>query len=315
MPVYNVGQYLYEMLESIYRQTFKNFEIIIVNDGSTDNSEKIILEYKKKYKNITYIKQENKGQSEARNVSLSKIKGKYTLFLDSDDYIEVDMLERMYTKAENNLADITICAFKKVYDYKHNNTDNILFNADINKIYDNTEVMEMMLEYKVKGYLWNKMFLTKNILKSNMYFEKGRIIEDLFPVFKQVSLSNRIVFINEPLYNYRQRLSSSLHIKKSLKSIDDYSFAVTSVSNYAKKNNGINKDKYYIFVANAQAVQLHDFMKLGVKCKREIYRRCTIEDFSLYKILFKMNISNKIKFKLILFKLNILHICYKLEKV
>lgn len=312
IPVYNVDKYLREMLQSIFTQTFKEFEVIIINDGSTDNSEKIILEFKGKYNNLIYIKQENKGQSVARNTAIKYIRGKYTLFLDADDYLEKNMLERMYYEAERKLADIVICAYRKVYDYKNDKIDTIVFNAEEGKIYNNIEVLNMMLDYKVKGYLWNKMFLTENIKSENMNFAEGKIIEDIFPVYKQVSASKKIVFINEELYNYRQRRTSSLHQKKSYKLINDYKFAMESIINYSKNINEIDKNKLLQFIINSQTVQIIDFLKLEKKISKEIYEKSCIVNLSIFNILFRYNISLKIKAKAILFNLRLLHIFYKI---
>ena len=105
IPVYNVEKYLDETLKSIVKQTigFNNIQVILVNDGSKDNSEKICLEYKEKYpNNITYVKKENGGVSSARNEGIKHVKGKYTHFLDSDDYISEGAYKKAYDILENN---------------------------------------------------------------------------------------------------------------------------------------------------------------------------------------------------------------------
>ncbi|OOM79443.1 glycosyltransferase [Clostridium sp. BL-8] len=313
IPVYNGGKYLAQMLESVYNQTFKDFEIVIVNDGSNDNSEEIIFNYLEKHSNIKYLKQENKGQAEARNKALGQIRGKYTLFLDADDFIEFDMLEKMYNKSEINFADIAICAYKKVYDFECKDREKIVFDSNENRIYTNVEVMEMMLDGKVQGYLCNKMFLSKNILENEMHFEKGRIIEDLLPVFKLVSTAQRIIFINEPLYNYRQHLDSTLH-KKIKTLIDDRYFACTEIYKYARKNTDIKDSKCFLFMLKSQIAFIYDALSLKVKCGKEFYKKYTIEDFSIYKILFDLNISFKHKIKFILFNIRVLHFYYKVKK-
>lgn len=312
IPVYNVDKYLKVMLDSVFTQTFKDFEVIIINDGSNDNSEEIIIEFKNKYNNIIYLKQENRGQSVARNIAIPYIRGKYTIFLDSDDYLQNNMLERMYFKAEENAADIVICAYKKVYDYETNKVDNIIFNASEEKIYNNIDVMNMMLDYRVKGYLWNKMFLTKNIKSNNMKFDEGRIIEDVFPVYKQVSNSEKIVFINEQLYNYRQRVTSSLHLKKTYKSIEDYKVATKSIIEYSKNIYELDKNKLVKFIINSQTIQIIDFLKVENKISKTIYKKSSLSDLSTFDILFRYNIPLKIKIKGILFKFRLLHIGYKI---
>ncbi|MFR8734737.1 MAG: glycosyltransferase family 2 protein, partial [Clostridium perfringens] len=167
MPVYNVALYLREMLDSILNQTIDgNFQLIIINDGSTDESKKIIEEYKSKFNNLLYLEQENKGVSVARNLGIRYIEGKYTIFLDSDDYIEKDMFKLMYDKAEEESADTVICGYKKVYDYKNKYEEEYLFKNIKDKVYNNLEVCERMLSMEIEGFTWNKLFLSKNIRDS-----------------------------------------------------------------------------------------------------------------------------------------------------
>ena len=106
IPVYNVENYLRECLDSITSQTVKDIEIICIDDGSTDNSPKILKEYQKKDSRIKIITKENGGQASARNLGIKKAQGEYIAFIDSDDFIESEMLEKLYTKAKDNNLDI-----------------------------------------------------------------------------------------------------------------------------------------------------------------------------------------------------------------
>ena len=109
VPVFNVESYLNESLDSILNQTLKDIEIICINDGSTDNSLDILETYSKKDKRIKIISKENEGQGVARNVGLDNAQGEYISFVDSDDFIKRDMLEKLYNKAENNDLDLVMC--------------------------------------------------------------------------------------------------------------------------------------------------------------------------------------------------------------
>jgi len=309
IPVYNVEKYIGEMLKSIYNQTFCDFEVIIVNDGSTDKSEDIILKYCEKYNNITYLKQNNLGVSEARNLAMKEIKGKYSLFLDSDDYIECDMLEKLYVAIEKNNADIAICGFKKIYE-SNNKEEVILFNVENYKIYKNFEVINKMLNMEIRGFLWNKMFLTKNIFKYNMHFEKDRYIQDWAPVFNQVINAEKIVFVNEPLYYYRQRENSNLH-RVDIKRIDDFNFAAKLICSYIEKSNiNMNERSYYKFIAQVQCTEIKDCKKLNGTLNKSFYTKYLICNKSTKDILFKINASLKDKIKLILYNIKILHLFY-----
>ena len=115
MPVYNVERYLSRALESVQNQTFKNFELIIVNDGSTDKSKEIAESFCDKNENFILINQENEGPSVARNTGLKVCKGDYIGFMDSDDSLEPEFLESLYNAAIENDADIVCCNFNLYY--------------------------------------------------------------------------------------------------------------------------------------------------------------------------------------------------------
>jgi len=127
VPIYNVEIYLEKCLNSIINQTYKNIEILLINDGSSDNSLRICKKYQKKDKRIVLINKKNGGLSSARNAGIDKASGNYLLFIDSDDYIEIDMIEKLYNNIKSNNADISICNFfitKKNKDRKNKSCKN-----------------------------------------------------------------------------------------------------------------------------------------------------------------------------------------------
>ena len=141
VPVYNTEKYLEKCLDSIVNQTFNNYEIIIINDGSPDNSETIIQEYLKKYpQKIKYYKKENGGLSEARNMGILKSSGKYLMFVDSDDYISEDMIEKLYNCIETQDSDMAICNMIKI-DSKNNSTKIINYNPGTVNILEDKKIL------------------------------------------------------------------------------------------------------------------------------------------------------------------------------
>ena len=114
VPVYNVEKYLKKSIESIINQTYKNLEIIIIDDGSSDDSYNVCKKYKEIDSRIILIHTENKGVSHARNLGLSKANGKYLIFIDSDDYIEDNMIEILYTNLKKTKSDLSICMYEIV---------------------------------------------------------------------------------------------------------------------------------------------------------------------------------------------------------
>ena len=247
IPVYNMEKYIEECLDSVFNQTYKNIEVIIINDGSTDNSKDIIKKFILKYKNIIYIEQLNQGLSMARNNALDYVNGEYVLFLDSDDYLEKDCIELIYKKAKEKDCDMVIMGHRKVYDDKlYHKDEYCINNLDENKLYSGKYVANMMLENKIQGYCCDKLIKMELIKKNNLYFEPNKYIEDLYPIFKLVHNCKKVNFVNKPLYNYRQLESSSSH-KRTEKLIKDYAYANVNVLEYIKDKDDFNEDNILNF--------------------------------------------------------------------
>lgn len=197
VPFYNVEEYIEKCLESLINQTLEDIEIIIVNDGSKDNSINIVKRYKEKYtEKITYIEKENGGLSDARNYGMPYAKGEYIAFLDSDDYVELDMYEKMYEKAEEENADMVECDFYWEYLNK--------MKADIGEIYGSR--YEMLVRARVVA--WNKLIKKSILDEIKIEFPKGLRYEDIEFFYKLVPYLNKVSFVKEPFIHYIQRDNS-----------------------------------------------------------------------------------------------------------
>lgn len=203
VPVYNVERYLHKCLDSILDSTFQDFELIVINDGSTDKSGLIILEYKEKYKDkIVYINKENSGVSTSRNVGIENARGKYITFIDSDDYIEKDMFELMISKIEAEDLDIVACDAQIIYDgNKKGAVVKSGYGMDLDEKDKIRETMPVF--YPV---VWNKLYKTE--LVRNIKFTSGVWYEDMEYLLKLYPHIKSIGVINKPLYNYLQRKNS-----------------------------------------------------------------------------------------------------------
>ena len=197
VPVYNVENYITYCLESLVNQTLDDLEIIIVNDGSTDNSEKIIKKYEKKYTNIIYLKKENGGLSDARNFGMKYAKGEYIAFLDSDDFVDKTIYEKMYEKAQKEQADYVECDFYWAYPKKVG----FKLKEDIGVRYTNKK--EMFTYARVVA--WNKL-IKREIIKDE--FPKGLKYEDIEFFYKLLPNIKKFAFVEEPLIYYIQRDNS-----------------------------------------------------------------------------------------------------------
>ena len=155
VPVYNTSKYLKKCLDSLVKQTFKDFEVIIVNDGSTDKSKDIILKYESKYGSIIEINHDNQGLSMARNNGVKKASGKYIIFIDSDDYVLDHFVETLVRNIEKNQADISMCGSVCM-----DESGKYLF-ADryLEKCYIGKEIVDAFI-LPLKTAVWNKLFRT-----------------------------------------------------------------------------------------------------------------------------------------------------------
>lgn len=217
VPIYNVEKYLNRCVDSIIRQTYSEIEIILINDGSTDNCLEICNKYKKQDKRIIVVDKENGGLSDARNAGIEIATGKYIMFIDSDDWIDSNMVNRLYSLISKKDACIAQCDFARVY-----NDENIYFNNEnINiKVMDSKEAMISI--YKNNGVksivTWNKIY--KKELFNTIRFPKGKIHEDEFTTYKLFDKCKKIIDTDEVMYYYRQRDGSIMKSEFSIKRLD-----------------------------------------------------------------------------------------------
>lgn len=195
IPVYNSSTYLRKCLDSVVNQTLKDIEIIVINDGSTDDSKNIIEEYLCKYKNIIFIDQENKGIGKTRNIGIKKATGEYITFVDSDDYIKENMLEEYYKYAKKHNFDLVIGSYIK----KINNKEIIFEN---NKFKTGNVKTTPQILYLIEYGPWAKLYKREMLINNNIYFDEKRKYEDMPFVSKALLKSKLIGQIIEPYYYY-----------------------------------------------------------------------------------------------------------------
>lgn len=199
VPVYNMEQYLDRCLESILHQTYTNLEIILVDDGSTDHSPAMCDDYAKKDHRIKVIHKENGGLSDARNAGLKIATGSYIGYVDSDDWIELNMYERMYNACIKNNAELAVCKYKAVFKDrtidKGSSEEVVLSREELLNIY-----LFEHKQYVIYNSVWSKLFSKK--LVEDMTFPVGHNSEDIMYTTKAFCRLKRAVYIDESLYNY-----------------------------------------------------------------------------------------------------------------
>ena len=210
VPIYNAEKYIERCIKSIIDQDYKNIEIILIDDGSKDNSNKIckkIKEYDNRIKFITNNK--NSGVSNARNIGIENSNGKYIAFVDADDYIEKDIYINLYNNIKINNVDLAVCSYtnsdKKIND---------LNEEKIRQISKEDFFIEVLENKQIKGYVHNKLFKSEIIKEKNIRFnEKIYICEDLLFVCEYAKYCNTIIINNKKLYHYLRNESSSYNKK------------------------------------------------------------------------------------------------------
>lgn len=217
VPVYNAEKYLRKCLESIFHQSYQNIEVICINDGSTDQSENILKEYENKYRNKMMVKTiPNGGQANARNVGIDLATGTFVCFVDSDDYLDEKMLEKLYGNINVNKSDLAICDMERIFEGKVTLLERF-FKYDINLNFTGATTIDEHPE--IICYLMNAPFaklIRKEFLsKHHIKFVKGYIYEDLVFVHEILSSNPVISMVNEKLYKYIVRDNSTMTSKKS----------------------------------------------------------------------------------------------------
>jgi glycosyltransferase involved in cell wall biosynthesis len=201
VPVYNVEKYIDKCLFSLVNQTLTGIQIIIVNDGSEDASEDIIMDYQRRYSDkITYVKKKNGGLSDARNVGIQYAIGEYIGCTDGDDYAEITMFEKMYNEAKRINADLVAC------DYYHEYPNKII--PKTGEIYNREDIL-----IKAKVSAWNKIIKSEIVKDTGIQYPIGLRYEDVEYFYKIALHIKKIGFVKEPLYYYVQRENSICHIQ------------------------------------------------------------------------------------------------------
>lgn len=202
VPVYNVEPYLHKCIDSILNQTFKDFELILVDDGSPDNCGNICNVYAKKDSRIVVIHTENRGVSNARNKGIEIARGDFIGFVDSDDYLESNMYKELYQSCIDNDSDISIIGFTGVNDY-----EKVLF-----KYIPNKECYRLSNILKTANP-FNKLYRKSLFLDEKIRFKLNRYYEDLNLIPKLIIKANKISYVSKCTYNYLQREGSTTHSK------------------------------------------------------------------------------------------------------
>ncbi|MBQ8886915.1 MAG: glycosyltransferase [Candidatus Gastranaerophilales bacterium] len=284
IPVYNVENYLEQCLDSVINQTFKDIEIICVNDGSTDNSRKILEEYKNKDSRIIIVDKENGGLSSARNSGMNVATSNFLSFIDSDDWVELTMLEKLYKNITSLNTDISICAVHQFDETTQKMDDSVpyftleLFNNSFdNKIFSYEDTKSILMDVPVMA--WNKLYRKSFIDKCNSKFPEGLIWEDGPFFFSIYFKTKRVSIVRDFLYYYRINRKGSI-IQKGGRQFIDILDVVELMYNSIKDLSCFDEIKYEFYYRKIDDI---------------VYR------YDLIDTIYKDDFSKKLKTKKFLF--------------
>ena len=243
VPVYKVEPYLRQCIESIVNQTYRDLEILLIDDGSPDRCREICEEYKEKDERIRVFHNEvNRGLSAARNVGLKKAKGEYIGFVDSDDWIELDMYEVLLKALEANSADIALCdECEKI------SSSIIAETCCMGRI----EAMKALLDGRMRSTVWNKLF--RRELFQSVYFPEGRNYEDDFIMHRIIDLCTTITALPDHKYHHNLR-SESISKTNTAKNLIDYADAYFDRYRFCLENYLGQFEKEKVLMCTAQGI-------------------------------------------------------------
>ena len=216
VPCYNVEKYLGSCLDSLLNQSFKDFEIIAVNDGSTDNTLNILEEYSKKDSRIKIITQKNKGLSGARNTGIDNANGDYIAFLDSDDWVSPDFYQKLYNAITENNCDIAAATI--IRKREHSEKYRVLYKEQ--NIYSTLEDKLKACSVPKCCYVWNKLY--KSDLVKNNKFEEGVYFEDILWTPNILKISDKLITVPNIRHYYRVNKGSIVKKNSPKKQSDSY---------------------------------------------------------------------------------------------
>lgn len=305
IPVYNGEKYIKKCLEEVTKQTYSNIEIIVLNDGSIDNTSGILDSCCKKYKKIKVIHKNNTGVSDTRNLGIQEASGEYILFLDSDDFLEKNTIEEMVKKIGNRDIDMVIFGFK-VLGSKNRLNDTAILHTMLYSNDVKTDLLKTIISTKnnIFGYAWRALYSKKMLQSNDVFFPKGiKISEDYMFLLNAIYHSNTILVDDNEYYLYNIN-DQSMSIKYIPSLLNDMLFVNQWVYDIIVKENEGLLGGYYCCMCNTylrfvqntvrnRNISLKDKIALVKKVKKEekFNKYINKEWYKFQKFTFKTFIS------------------------
>lgn len=293
IPIHNTEKYLKRCIDSILDQTYTNWELLLINDGSTDGCWKICREYEAEYNNkIKYYEKRCGGPSDARNLGIEHARGEYLYFIDSDDYCEPNLLARACQEARQKQADVVIFGY-----LEHRMRRKVLFQYGKSGVITQKDFFQSLLQDdKIGNYIWNKFFTRE--LFEEIRFPVGEIFEDVSTVYKLIMKSKRISVINQPLYHYVKSRNSLLETLDEREVMQLYhavrvrNQVIVDAHGELQELSVCNEVKYSIFIWNQIAkrygnrkMKKYHFILNEIRTKRRLLKHLPVRYFIMGQLL------------------------------
>lgn len=215
IPVYNSEEYLDQCLTSVIKQTYKNIEIILIDDGSSDRSLEIIEGHAKADARVKILRKKNGGVASARNCGVKHSSGKYIAFVDSDDFLDDNYISHMIKVAEKDRVDVVQCNYRIAFGKQIKKPDQVERKKEFTK---DESVKSMLYQAEISSALWGKII--KRELFEGVSFPEGKVHEDLYALYYVLKKTEKTIILGEYLYNYRLRQNSLIHASFSKHTLD-----------------------------------------------------------------------------------------------
>ncbi len=298
VPIYNVEEYLERCIQSLIRQTYSKIEILLIDDGSTDNCGKICDSYEVLDNRIRVFHKKNGGLSDARNYGIERCSGRYISFVDSDDYVADNYIELLYSILEKYSADITICASQYIYDKSFKQE---LVDGENIREYSSKDAIVDTLNIKISQRAWGKLY--KRELFEKTRFPVGKLYEDLAVAYDLLLESSMVVYTDAPAYYYLIRSGSIMQSKFNIKHAEELEIIDEAmdkvVNNYPDLKKLANSRRIYSYFVVLRRVLLSDNPDEYKDLRKDIRNRVRYRSKGL---LHDTKISRNIRVKLLLYK-------------
>lgn len=242
IPIYNVDSYLYRCLASVACQTFRDYEVLMIDDGSTDRSLLIAQDFAASFYNFHLIRNKVKGVSGARNTGVQNARGEYIAFVDSDDYVDPSYLKSLYHAAKNSGADVACCNYA-LYSQDRGTHHTVMFRKPFTGVHTSKKIVNMTIsDFRSRSYLWNKLWHRSLFFgEESMFFGHNDVLfpemyfEDIATTSRLLYFANKVVVIDKCLYYYTQR-KNSIVSALDFQKLNDYVRSLGVLRNFFEKN-------------------------------------------------------------------------------